>query len=124
MIHMKENTNVIDLIYGQDACEGLGKEIGKFCVMTMDIPWKVSKDKLGGTPLEVVFIETMEEKWLDQMCDKLTDCDTVVGIGGGIDFNLSSSLFSNSLTDLQKASLASIELFKIIFKASDARFSF
>ena len=81
---MKENTNVIDLRYGQDACEGLGKEIGKFCVMTMDIPWKVSKDKLGGTPLEVVFIETMEEKWLDQMCDKLTDCDTVVGIGGGM----------------------------------------
>jgi glycerol-1-phosphate dehydrogenase [NAD(P)+] len=84
MIHLKENTNVIDLRYGQDACEGLGKEIGKFCVMTMDIPWKVSKDKLGGTPLEVVFIETMEEKWLDQMCDKLTDCDTVVGIGGGM----------------------------------------
>lgn len=30
MIHMKENTNVIDLRYGQDSCEGLGKEIGKF----------------------------------------------------------------------------------------------
>ena len=26
----------------------------------------------------------MEEKWLDEMCDKLPMCDTVVGIGGGM----------------------------------------
>lgn len=84
MIHKKENTNVIDLRTGEDACKGLGKEIGKFCVMTMDIPWKVTCDKLGGIPEKVIFIETMEETWLDAMAEQLPSCDTVVGVGGGM----------------------------------------
>lgn len=84
MLHQKEHTNVLDLRTGQDACKGIGKEIGKFCVMTMDIPWKVTKDKMGGTPESVVFIETMEESWLDHMCEGLPPCDAVVGIGGGM----------------------------------------
>lgn len=84
MIHKKANTNVIDLRTGQDACKGLGKEVGKFCVMTMEVPWSVTKEKLGGTPEAVIFIDTMEERWLDEMCDKLPDCDAVVGVGGGM----------------------------------------
>jgi len=84
MMHQKEYTNVKDMRYGQNACRGLGKEIGKFCVMTMDIPWKVTKNKLGGDPEAVVFVETMEEKWLDEMCEKIPLCDTIVGIGGGM----------------------------------------
>ena len=84
MIHLQGETNVKDLRTGSDAARGLGKEIGKFCVMTMEIPWKVTRDKMGGTPEAVVMIETMEESWLDQMCDKLPPCDCVVGVGGGM----------------------------------------
>jgi glycerol-1-phosphate dehydrogenase [NAD(P)+] len=84
MIHKQENTNVLDLRTGQDASKGLFKELGRFCVMTMDIPWQVTRDKLRGNPETVVFIETMEESWLDDMCSKLPECDCVVGVGGGM----------------------------------------
>jgi glycerol-1-phosphate dehydrogenase [NAD(P)+] len=84
MLHLQGETNVKDLRTGLDAARGLGKEIGKFCVMTMEIPWKVARDKMGGTPESVVMVETMEEAWLDAMCDKLPPCDTVVGVGGGM----------------------------------------
>ena len=84
MLHLQGETNVKDLRTGADAARGIGKEIGKFCVMTMDIPWKVTREKMGGTPEEVVMVETMEEIWLDAMCNKLPACDTVVGVGGGM----------------------------------------
>jgi len=83
-MHQKDYTNVIDLRYGQDACCGLGKEIGKFCVMTMEIPWRITKNKLGGNPEIVVFVETMEEKWLNSICEQMPEFDTIVGIGGGM----------------------------------------
>ncbi|MDA0315009.1 MAG: iron-containing alcohol dehydrogenase [Bacteroidetes bacterium] len=84
MIHLDGETNVKDLRTGADAARGLGKEIGKFCVMSMEIPWKVTREKIGGSPEAVIMIETMEESWLDIMCDKLPDCDSVVGVGGGM----------------------------------------
>lgn len=84
MIHLQPNTNVLDLRTGHNSAQGLSKELGRFCVMTMDIPWKVTRQKLGGTPVDVVFIETMEERWLDAMCEKLPACDCVVGVGGGM----------------------------------------
>jgi glycerol-1-phosphate dehydrogenase [NAD(P)+] len=52
--------------------------------MTMEIPWQVTRDSLGGNPLQVVFVETMEEAWLESVCDALPVCDTVVGVGGGM----------------------------------------
>lgn len=84
MIHLQGETNVKDLRTGADAALGLGREIGKFCVMTMEIPWKVTRDKMGGSPEAVVMVETMEEVWLDCMCDSLPACDCVVGVGGGM----------------------------------------
>ena len=81
---LKGDTNVLDMRTGQDCAKNLGLEIGRFCVMTMEIPWKVTKDKLGGSPEKVVMIETMEEAWLEAMCEALPVCDCVVGIGGGM----------------------------------------
>jgi glycerol-1-phosphate dehydrogenase [NAD(P)+] len=52
--------------------------------MTMEIPWQVTRDSLGGNPLQVVFVETMEESWLEALCEALPACDTVVGVGGGM----------------------------------------
>lgn len=84
MIHLQEHSNVKDLRAGLDAAKGIGKEIGKFCVTTMDIPWKVAKDKIGGTPESVIKVDTMEEIWLDTICAELPSCDTLVGVGGGM----------------------------------------
>jgi glycerol dehydrogenase-like iron-containing ADH family enzyme len=52
--------------------------------MTMDVPWRVTRHTLGGSPSAVVFVETMEETWLDSLCDSLPVCNTVVGVGGGM----------------------------------------
>lgn len=84
MLHLQGETNVKDLRTGPNAAKGIGKEVGKFCVTTMDIPWKVTKDKLGGSPEVVIMVETMEESWLDSMCESLPPCETVIGIGGGM----------------------------------------
>jgi len=53
MISMIGQTNITDLRVGRDSLNGLGKEIGKFVVTTMEIPWQLSKDKLGGNPEKV-----------------------------------------------------------------------
>ena len=76
-------TNVADLRVGRDALSRLGREIGRFVVTTMEVPWRLSRDKLGGNPEKIIMVETMEEKWLDQVVEGIPDCDAVVGIGGG-----------------------------------------
>jgi len=76
-------TNITDLRVGRDSLSGLGNEIGRFVVTTMEIPWQLSKDKLGGNPEKVIMIESMEESWLDEMVATVPDCNAVVGIGGG-----------------------------------------
>jgi len=83
MISNSGQTNITDLRIGRDTLNGLGNKIGKFVVTTMEIPWKFSKEKLGGNPEKVIMIGTMEESWLDKMLESLPQCDTVVGIGGG-----------------------------------------
>ena len=77
------NTNVKSLRTGAGCAKGLSDGLGRFVVTTMDIPWRVTKDALGGHPEAVVMVESMEETWLDGMLSTLPDCDTVVGIGGG-----------------------------------------
>jgi glycerol-1-phosphate dehydrogenase [NAD(P)+] len=76
-------TNVRQLRSGTNAALNLGKELGKFVVCTMEIPWKLTHRKLGGSPEAVIMVETMEESWLDRMVSELPSCDTVVGVGGG-----------------------------------------
>lgn len=76
-------TNVRSLRAGRDSSKNISKELGRFIVTTMEIPWKKTRDLLGSVPEEVILVKTMEERWLDQMLLKIPDCDTVVGIGGG-----------------------------------------
>ncbi len=83
MITIKGQTNVTQLRSGANAALNLGKELGKFVVTTMEIPWKHTQGKMGGNPEAVIMVETMEESWLDRMVSELPACDTVVGVGGG-----------------------------------------
>jgi len=83
MITIAGRTNVTQLRSGANAALNLGKELGKFVVTTMEIPWKHTHRKLGGNPEAVIMVETMEESWLDRMVSELPSCDTVVGVGGG-----------------------------------------
>jgi glycerol-1-phosphate dehydrogenase [NAD(P)+] len=77
------NTNVKSLRSGSGCAKGLSHGLGRFIVTTMDLPWRVAKDAIGGRPEAVVMIESMEEHWLEGLLSSLPECDTVVGIGGG-----------------------------------------
>jgi glycerol-1-phosphate dehydrogenase [NAD(P)+] len=83
MTNIKGQTNVISHRFGSGAVKGIGKEFGRFIVATMDIPWRVTKDMIGGTPEYVYMVNSVEQKVLDQQLHVLPKCDTVLGIGGG-----------------------------------------
>jgi len=83
MKDIEGQTNVLSSRFGIGSVKGIGKQVGKFVVTTMDIPWNITKDMLGGTPEEVVFIDSVEKTVLDSQLLKLPECDTVIGIGGG-----------------------------------------
>jgi glycerol-1-phosphate dehydrogenase [NAD(P)+] len=83
MALIQGQTNITSLREGRDSSANIGKELGRYVVTTMDVPWKVSKDKLGAPPLRVITVESMEEKWLERMIKTIPYCDTIVGIGGG-----------------------------------------
>ena len=62
-----------------------GSEIpGTFAVMTMEVPWNLVKDRIGGKPGKVVLTEGLEHDYLDRLVKELPQVDTVVGIGGGL----------------------------------------
>lgn len=70
------------MVYGK--IDGLGDTFGRFAVMTMDIPWGIVKDRIGGTPAKVVMTEGLESDYLEKLVHELPQVDTVVGIGGGV----------------------------------------
>ena len=82
-IQVEGQTNVTSLRIGSSVLNNLGKDLGKFVVTTMDIPWRITKDLLGKNPEAVVMVETMEEKWLEKQLMNLPPCEAVIGIGGG-----------------------------------------
>ena len=83
MSEIHGQTNVLSSRFGRGAVKNIGREIGRFVVTTMDIPWRVTKDKLGKTPEAVYMIDSMEQACLDSLADNMPPCDAIVGIGGG-----------------------------------------
>jgi glycerol-1-phosphate dehydrogenase [NAD(P)+] len=78
-----EKSNIVSLRMGRGTINRIGIELDQFVVFTMEIPWKVSRDKLGKTPERVVFVESVEEDWLEAKIEEMPACNAVVGIGGG-----------------------------------------
>lgn len=76
-------TNVLSSRFGSGSVDGLAREFGRFVVTTMPIPWEITKDRLGGTPEEILFVESMEQDIVDRQVASAPPCDTVVAIGGG-----------------------------------------
>lgn len=70
-------------LFGRGAIHNVASDIGSFVVCTMDIPWKLTKDLIGATPLAVVMVASMEEGVIDSQLASTPECDTFIGIGGG-----------------------------------------
>ena len=54
----------------------------------MEVPWELTKDRIGGRPVAVEMVDSMEFEYVEARIAHLPACDTVIAIGGGraIDF--------------------------------------
>ena len=77
------HTNVRSHRFGAGSADGLGHQLGRFVVATMDIPWQVSKHRLAAQPEAVLMVKSMELDVIEQQIAEAPECDCVVGIGGG-----------------------------------------
>ena len=81
-------TNVTSQLFGRGTSNGLAASLGNFVVTTMPVPWQFVQERIGGTPLAVEMVDSMEISVVEEAIDRLPDCDTVLAVGGGraIDF--------------------------------------
>ena len=82
--YLEGETNVNSARFGSGSVKGFGKEIGRFVVATMEVPWRIVKSELGADPEDVIYIESVDRDVLDQQLRLLPKVDSVVGIGGGM----------------------------------------
>ncbi len=71
-----------EFVFG--SIDGVGKSLGTYAVMTMDIPWDLVKDRIGGTASSVTFVKGLEREYLDGLVRELPEVDNVIGVGGGV----------------------------------------
>ena len=76
-------TNVRSSRFGAGAIDGIGQELGRFIVTTMDVPWQRAQPRIGAQPVAVLFVENMEVETLERQIATAPECDTVLAIGGG-----------------------------------------
>lgn len=76
-------TNVQSIRLGAGSARGIGSELGRFAVTTMELPWQLTRDLLGAAPACVVMAESMELKVVERQVAGIPAVDAVVAIGGG-----------------------------------------
>ncbi len=76
-------TNVRSSRFGPGAIDGIGRELGRYLVTSMDVPWQLARSRLGTLPATVLMVENMEAETLDRQVATAPECDTVLAIGGG-----------------------------------------
>ena len=54
-----------EYVYG--SIDGIGSSLGTYAVMTMDVPWNLVKDRIGGTPASVTMVTGLEHDYLDRL---------------------------------------------------------
>lgn len=84
MQYFSLNTNVNQLRIGRGVSKGIGKELGKYVVSTMEIPWNIIKNDIGKSPVKVINVTSVEKEWIEDQIKDLPEFDTIVGIGGGM----------------------------------------
>jgi glycerol-1-phosphate dehydrogenase [NAD(P)+] len=80
---MNDFTNVISRRFGAGASIGIGAELDRFLVATMEVPWSRAKDLIGGRPAAVLMAGSMELEAVEQQLAGAPVVDAVVAVGGG-----------------------------------------
>ena len=75
-------TTKTKITYGK--IDGVGSTLGRYAVMTQEVPWNLVKDRIGGDPVAVNMISGLERTDLQKLIDDLPELDTIVGVGGGV----------------------------------------
>ena len=89
MQYFSLNTNVNQLRIGRGVSKGIGKELGRYIVSTMEIPWNIIKNDMGKSPEKIINVNSVEKQWIEDQINELPEFDTIVGIGGGMAIDLS-----------------------------------
>jgi glycerol-1-phosphate dehydrogenase [NAD(P)+] len=76
-------TNVRSSRFGAGAIDGIGQELGRFIVTTMNVPWQKAQPRIGPQPVAVLLVENMEIETLERQIAAAPECDSVLAIGGG-----------------------------------------
>ena len=76
-------TNVRSSRFGAGAIDGIGRELGRFIVTTMDVPWQRAQPRIGAQPVAVLLVENREIETLERQIAAAPEGDTVLAIGGG-----------------------------------------
>ena len=84
MQYFSLNTNVNQLRIGRGVSLGIGKELARYVVSTMEIPWNIIKNDMGKSPEKIINVTSVEKQWIEDQIKELPEFDTIVGIGGGM----------------------------------------
>jgi glycerol-1-phosphate dehydrogenase [NAD(P)+] len=80
---MNDYTNVVSRRFGRGEANGIGSELGSFLVTTMDLPWSIAQQRIGGEPAAVLMVESMEVETLERQLAAAPPVEAVVAVGGG-----------------------------------------
>ena len=84
MQYFSLHTNVNQLRIGKGVSVGIGKELSRYVVSTMEIPWNIIKNDMGKSPKRIINVTSVEKQWIEDQIKELPEFDTIVGIGGGM----------------------------------------
>jgi glycerol-1-phosphate dehydrogenase [NAD(P)+] len=76
-------TNVLSSCFGSGSADQVAADLGRFVVTSMPLPWQIARDRIGGTPVAVLMVESMEREVVERQVSAAPPCDAVVAIGGG-----------------------------------------
>jgi glycerol-1-phosphate dehydrogenase [NAD(P)+] len=76
-------TNVLSSRFGRGEADGIGEELGSFIVTTMDVPWNLARERIGGWPVGILIADSMEFDVVDAQIASAPEGDCVVAVGGG-----------------------------------------
>jgi len=106
------HTNVRSSLFGSGALDGIGRELGRFVVTTMELPWERARHRLGADPIAVLHVDSMEIETLDRQVAAAPECDTVLAIGGGQAIDLGKYLaWKRGIRLVSAPSILSVDAF-------------